>query len=122
MQHCSTEEQWATSAASAAGKLRSISLVCRLHNTITLHLTAVKSVKSKSTSKSGKVLVNLHIFCLLLHYRELESPVSQDLIMTHLVGIDKGPVMDWTNDIGLGERYRKWKKCVEVLFKGHSML
>ena len=36
----------------------------------------------------------------------------------HLVGIDKGPVMDWTNDIGLGERYRKWKKCVEVLFKG----
>ena len=38
--------------------------------------------------------------------------------MTHLVGIDKGPVMDWTNDIGLGERYRKWKKQVEVLFKG----
>ena len=38
--------------------------------------------------------------------------------MTHLVGIDKGPVMDWTNDIGLGKRYRKWKKCVEVLFKG----
>ena len=38
--------------------------------------------------------------------------------MTHLVGIDKGPVMDWTNDMGLGERYRKWKKCVEVLFKG----
>ena len=38
--------------------------------------------------------------------------------MTHLVGIDKGPVMDWTNDTGLGERYRKWKKCVEVLFKG----
>ena len=38
--------------------------------------------------------------------------------MTHLVGIDKGPVMDWTNDIGLGERYRKWKKHVEVLFKG----
>ena len=26
--------------------------------------------------------------------------------------------MDWTNDIGLGERYRKWKKCIEVLFKG----
>ena len=38
--------------------------------------------------------------------------------MTHLVGIDKGPVMDWTNDTGLGERYRKWKKHVEVLFKG----
>ena len=38
--------------------------------------------------------------------------------MMHLVGIDKGPVMEWTNDSGLGERYRKWKKCVEVLFKG----
>ena len=45
VQHCSgqrssTEEQW---AAAAAGRLRSISLVCRLHNTITLHLTDVKS-------------------------------------------------------------------------------
>ena len=38
--------------------------------------------------------------------------------MTHLVGIDKGPVMDWTNDSGLGEWYRKWKKQVEVIFKG----
>ena len=36
----------------------------------------------------------------------------------HLVGINKGPVMEWTNDSGLGERYRKWKKRVEVLFKG----
>ena len=38
--------------------------------------------------------------------------------MAHLVSIDKGPVMDWTNDSGLDERYRKWKKCMEVLFKG----
>ena len=38
--------------------------------------------------------------------------------MAHLVGIDKGPVMDWTNDSGLDECYRKWKKQVEVLFKG----
>ena len=38
--------------------------------------------------------------------------------MSHLVGIDKGPVMDWTNDSGLDEQYRKWKKQVEVLFKG----
>ena len=38
--------------------------------------------------------------------------------MSHLVGIDKGPVMDWTNDSGLDEYYRKWKKWVEVLFKG----
>ena len=40
------------------------------------------------------------------------------LVMAHLVGIDKGPVMDWTNDAGLDECYRKWKKCLEVLFKG----
>ena len=38
--------------------------------------------------------------------------------MAHLVGIDKGPVMDWTNDSGLDECYRKWKKWVEVLFQG----
>ena len=38
--------------------------------------------------------------------------------MAHLVGIDKGPVMDWTNDSGLDECYRKWKKWVEVLLKG----
>ena len=38
--------------------------------------------------------------------------------MTHLIRIDKGPVMDWTNDSGLDEWYRKWKKGVEVLFKG----
>ena len=38
--------------------------------------------------------------------------------MAHLVGIDKGPVMDWTNDSGLDEHYRKWKKQVEILFQG----
>ena len=38
--------------------------------------------------------------------------------MAHLAGIDKGPVMDWTNDNGLNECYRKWKKKVEILFKG----
>ena len=45
VQCCSTEQQWA--AAAAAGRLRSISLVCWLHNTITLHLTAVKSSPSQ---------------------------------------------------------------------------
>ena len=38
--------------------------------------------------------------------------------MSHLVGIDKGLILDWTNDSGLNEWYRKWKKWVEVLFKG----
>ena len=42
----------------------------------------------------------------------------QPLAMAYLVGIDKGPVIDWTNDPGLDEHYRKWKKWVEVLFKG----
>ena len=38
--------------------------------------------------------------------------------MAHLVSIDKGPVRDRTNDSGLDEHYRKWKKRVEVLFIG----
>ena len=38
--------------------------------------------------------------------------------MAHLVGINKGPVMDWTNDSGLDEHFRKWKKQLEILFKG----
>ena len=38
--------------------------------------------------------------------------------MAHLAGIDKGLEMDWTNDNGLNEQQRKWKKKVEVLFKG----
>ena len=38
--------------------------------------------------------------------------------MAHMAGIDKGPVMDWTNDSGLDEHHRKWKKKVEILFKG----
>ena len=38
--------------------------------------------------------------------------------MAHPAGINKSPEMDWTNDNGLDECYRKWKKKVEVLFKG----
>ena len=37
--------------------------------------------------------------------------------MAHLAGIDKGPVLDWTSDNSLMERFRKWKK-VELLFRG----
>ena len=37
--------------------------------------------------------------------------------MAHLAGIDKGPILDWTNDNGLMECYQKWRKKVEVLFK-----
>ena len=40
------------------------------------------------------------------------------LVMSHLVGINKGPVMDWNNDSGLDECYIKWKKRLEILFKG----
>ena len=38
--------------------------------------------------------------------------------MAHLARIDKGPVLDWTDDNGLMECFRKWKKKVEILFKG----
>ena len=38
--------------------------------------------------------------------------------MAHLAGIDTGPISDWTDDNGLMEYYRKWKKKVEVLSKG----
>ena len=30
--------------------------------------------------------------------------------MAHMAGIDKGPILDWTNDNGLSECYGKWKK------------
>ena len=38
--------------------------------------------------------------------------------MACLAGIDKGLVLDWTDDNGLMELFRKWKKKVEILFKG----
>ena len=38
--------------------------------------------------------------------------------MTHLAGNNKGPILDWTDDNGLMEHYRKWREKVEVLFKG----
>ena len=159
VQQCSSRgaaRRSSRAAASAAGKLRSIFLACNLHtlhNTITLHLTVVRSsvrssvrsyvrtsVKFQSTSQS-KVLVNLHIIQTSIAYNNniwqkttrWNTPlynltgntntftfflVSWDLIMSHLVGIDKGPVMDWTNDIGLGERYRKWEEMCRGTIQG----
>ena len=38
--------------------------------------------------------------------------------MAHLAGIDKGPLLDWTDDNGLMECFKKWNKKVEVLFRG----
>ena len=37
--------------------------------------------------------------------------------MAHLAGVNKGPVLDWTDDNGLMEHFRKWKKRVEILFR-----
>ena len=49
VQHCSgrgaAQRSSRCTAAAAAGRLRSIPLVCVLHNTITLTLTAVRIVK-----------------------------------------------------------------------------
>ena len=39
-------------------------------------------------------------------------------MMAHLAGINKGPILDWTDDNGLLECFRKWKKKVEILFRG----
>ena len=38
--------------------------------------------------------------------------------MAHLEAIDKGPALDWTDDNSLMKCFRKWKKKVEILFKG----
>ena len=35
-----------------------------------------------------------------------------------MASIDKSPISDWTDDNGLMECYRKWRKKVKVLFKG----
>ena len=40
---------------------------------------------------------------------------SQAVNMAHFAGINKGPVLDWTDDNGLMECYCKWRKKVEVL-------
>ena len=38
--------------------------------------------------------------------------------MAHLTGIDKGPILDWTNDNGLLKHFSKWKKKIQILFRG----
>ena len=43
---------------------------------------------------------------------------SQENAMAHLAGIDKGPVLHWTDDNSLLEWFRKWKKKLEILFWG----
>ena len=42
--------------------------------------------------------------------------------MAHLAGIDKGPVLDWTDDNGLMECFRKWKKRWTFCSKVHSIM
>ena len=38
--------------------------------------------------------------------------------MAHLAGINKGPALDGTDDNGLMECFRKWRKKMEILFQG----
>ena len=75
-----------------------------LHNTITLTLTAVRTVKLDTFTQECGQTVAVQKFLLV----STRKPLT--IVMAHLVGIDKGPVMDWTNDTGLDEHYRKWKK------------
>ena len=38
--------------------------------------------------------------------------------MAHLAGINKSPILDWTDENGLMEHFWRCRKKVEVLFKG----
>ena len=40
--------------------------------------------------------------------------------MVHIAGIDKGPVLDWTDDNGLKECYHKWRKRWKSSLRVHS--
>ena len=90
-----------------------------LHNTITNTLTDVRTVKTvklylNCTSWKGQKFHSASIWTspfplLIIRLSSWE--------MAHLAGIDKGPVLDWT-DNGLMGCFRKWKKKVEILFKG----
>ena len=42
---------------------------------------------------------------------------AQIEIDAFLARIDKGPVLDWTDDNGLMECFRMWKEKVEILFR-----
>ena len=66
VQHCSGRgaAQRSSRHAAAAGRLRSISLVCVLHNTITLTLTAVRTVKQIHSLKNVDSLVEVPLISL----------------------------------------------------------
>ena len=42
----------------------------------------------------------------------------QVVSMAHFAGINRDPVLDWTDDNGLMGHYWWWRKKVEVLFNG----
>ena len=67
VQHCIVAEGQHRGAASAAGKLRSISLVCRLHNTITLHLTAVSYLSNPSWRYPSQRYLSIYTFFIVFY-------------------------------------------------------
>ena len=79
---------------------------------------------SKSTGRSaGSATLTLvsprHSIISSFHWSCSTSELSiHKWTMAHLAGIDKGPVLDWTDDNSLMEQFRKWKKKVEILFWG----
>ena len=38
--------------------------------------------------------------------------------MAHLAGIDKGPILDWTDDNGLFGMLKEMEEEMEILFRG----
>ena len=80
--------------------------------------------KSTSRSTGGTILVSPDQSTQILHFLQIQFPSdlsihkkTQWLILLELIR-DQGPVLDWTDDNGLLERFRKWKKKVEILFQG----
>ena len=45
---------------------------------------------------------------------------SQAVNMAHLAGIDKGPVLDWTDDNGLMEHYQEMEEKGGSSFQGST--
>ena len=90
-----------------------------------------KRIRSKSVPNqkriSTKSELNHYTFGLLL-LQESNFPFfinlfllcvsTQKWTMAYIAGINKGPVLDWTDDTSIMEHYRIWKKWVEILFHG----
>ena len=77
--------------------------------------------KSTGRSAGGATLVSprqsiISSFCWSCSTSDLSIHKWMQWLI--LLELNKGPVLDWTDDNGLMEHFRKWKKKVEILFWG----